>query len=127
MWENFLLKESVPSYWYNFSQEKRNEKPALSSHLALGNNGSNHASSSCGAHNDENSKTSDSHHGDLSGKENIDAKDPRIQNLRLFKLFLGETTHSIMVLLQSKLLIVTSMRKSVPHKAFLHRLDYNGL
>lgn len=108
MWENFLLKESVPSHWYNFTQDKANDKSASASHLALGSNGNRHASnSSNGVSNDENNKTGDSH-GDLSGKENIDAKDPRIQNLRYFKLFLGETTHSIMVLLQGKLLIVTN-------------------
>ncbi|KAI7881687.1 hypothetical protein K492DRAFT_194128 [Lichtheimia hyalospora FSU 10163] len=109
MWENFLLKESVPSHWYNFNHDKGNEKHASTLHLVLGRNGNNHASNSRRVSNDENNRVGDSQ-SDLSGKENIDAKDPRIQNLRYFKLFLGEMTHSIMVLLQSLITMTCSRR-----------------
>lgn len=116
MWENFLLKESIPNSWYSFKSAK---KQSIS--------GSSHPLGIFGVSTDDPTSppavTATTEEPSSSSKETTaatdeskdksektpDASDPRIQNVKHFKLLLGDIPQFLMPMFQGNLFFHTHM------------------
>ncbi|CAO3607400.1 unnamed protein product [Cunninghamella blakesleeana] len=111
VWENILLRESVPKSWYTFKTTKktggvRNENPLGISGFDSNRNGDEDNSNTPGTtsatntNSNNNNATSSSNGTETNDDKEPDPKDPRLINTKYFKMFLGEISQGITPIFQ---------------------------
>ncbi|KAI9321546.1 hypothetical protein BX666DRAFT_2072991 [Dichotomocladium elegans] len=122
MWENFLLKDCTPNSWYSFNSTKKTSVP-----------GTNHPLGIFGVEVDETSPmTSDEPSSPKQGastdvKENAEEKtpdtsDPRIVNIKHFKLLLGDIPQFLMPIFQGLVKVSITRNATQAQKAQAFKL-----
>ncbi|CAO3595638.1 unnamed protein product [Absidia cylindrospora] len=115
VWENILLRESVPKSWYNFKSTKKSGNTRSDNPLGISGFDSNRTtdeSTSTAAPSSSNPNTSTTNDMDTTEEKEPDAKDPRIINTKHFKMFLGEIPQALTPIFQG-LNKVTAGRRSL--------------
>lgn len=106
MWENFLLKESIPNSWYSFKSAKKHSISGSNHPLGIfGVSADDPSSPAAGAaaSSEEPSSSSKETTTDESkdkAEKTPEASDPRIQNVKHFKLLLGDIPQFLMPMFQ---------------------------
>ena len=107
MWENFLLKESIPSSWYTLKSAKKHSISGSNHPLGIfGVSAEDPTSPPAATTTTEQPSSSSSSKDESKDKaENApDASDPRIQNVKHFKLLLGDIPQFLMPMFQGNTL-----------------------
>ncbi|KAI8368284.1 uncharacterized protein BYT42DRAFT_522115 [Radiomyces spectabilis] len=102
VWETILLRESVPKSWYQFKPAKKGVNN-LSTENPLGISSGGDAQSSTSEPSASSSLTD-------KKQDTPDAKDPRIMNIKHFKLFFSETPPALMPVFQGLIKVACSRR-----------------
>lgn len=110
MWENFLLKESIPSSWYSFKSAKKHSISGSNHPLGIFGVSADDPTSpaaAAAASSEEPSSSSSSKEVTAAtddskdkAEKTPDASDPRIQNVKHFKLLLGDIPQFLMPMFQ---------------------------
>ncbi|KAI8145482.1 hypothetical protein BJV82DRAFT_39092 [Fennellomyces sp. T-0311] len=113
MWENFLLKDSMPSSWYAFKATKKSTNAAVDHPLGIFGvdtaQEDEQPVSSEGASSSPAKEATPS--GDTKPEEKVpDANDPRMQNIKHFKLLLGDIPQFLMPVFQGLVKVSISRR-----------------
>lgn len=116
MWENFVLKESIPNSWYSFKSAKKQSISGSNHPLGIfGVSADDPSSPAAGAAtSSEEPSSSSSKEGAATTDESKDkaektpeASDPRIQNVKHFKLLLGDIPQFLMPMFQGNNFILS--------------------
>lgn len=104
MWENFLLKESVPASWYSVKTSKKPNQTSTDHPLGIFGVSTEEGQRGTA---EQVSETAQAEKKDESPKETQEEKvpdvnDPRMQNLKHFKLLLGDIPQFLMPIFQGE-------------------------
>ncbi|KAI8081696.1 uncharacterized protein BX664DRAFT_376387, partial [Halteromyces radiatus] len=93
VWENILLRESVPKSWYNFKSAKKSSNIRIDNPLGI----SDATTTTITSDTQPSSATTEM---DTNEEKEPDAKDPRVINTKHFKMFLGEIPQALTPIFQ---------------------------
>ena len=123
MWENFLMKDSMPNAWYAFKMAKKNKTAAADHPLGIfgvdatqedtavttatppqsstGQQGETSSSLAASAQDNKEASPTTNQEKEKTPEEKVpDANDPRMQNIKHFKLLLGDIPQFLMPVFQ---------------------------
>ncbi|KAI9270590.1 hypothetical protein BDA99DRAFT_478483 [Phascolomyces articulosus] len=117
MWENFLLKDSMPSSWYAFKMAKKNKTTVADHPLGIFGVDTTQEDTPQPEVQEEASSSSATDKEVQSGEQKDkaeekvpDANDPRMQNIKHFKLLLGDIPQFLMPVFQGLVKVSISRR-----------------